>query len=48
MVCLRLSYDGDIFQNILFEKQSSVDKVLDRIRVRRPDVPIDRNTTARN
>jgi hypothetical protein len=48
MVCLRLGYDGDIFQNILFEKQSSVDQVLDRIRTRRPDVPIDRNTTTRN
>ena len=43
MVCLRLAYDGEFSQNLLFEKWASVDKVLDRIRACRPDVPVDRN-----
>lgn len=48
MVCLRLCYDGgEVYQNYLFEKQSSVDKVLDRIRARRPDIPVDRNISPR-
>ena len=47
MVCLRLCYDGVFYQNYLFEKQSSADKVLDRIRARRPDVPVDRDTSPR-
>lgn len=47
MVCLRLCYDGEFYQNYLFEKQISVDKVLDRIRACRPDLPIDRNTAPR-
>lgn len=47
MVCLRLFYDGEFYQNYLFEKQSSVDKVLERIRERCPDLPIDRDTSPR-
>lgn len=47
MVCLRLCYDGAFYQNYLFEKQSSVDKVLERIRARRPDVPVDRDVSPR-
>lgn len=47
MVCLRLHYDGEFYQNILFEKQAGVDKVLERIRICRPDVPVDRNTSPR-
>ncbi|MDO4316071.1 MAG: hypothetical protein Q4C45_09850 [Oscillospiraceae bacterium] len=47
MVCLRLRYDGEFYQNILFEKQAGVDKVLERIRACRPDVPVDRNTAPR-
>lgn len=47
MVCLRLCYDGEFYQNYLFEKQSGADKVLERIRARRPDLPIDRDTSPR-
>lgn len=47
MVCLRLCYDGEFYQNILFEKQAGVDKVLERIRTRRPEVPVDRDTSPR-
>lgn len=47
MVCLRLCYDGEFYQNILFEKQAGVDKVLERIRACRPDIPVDRNTAPR-
>lgn len=47
MVCLRLCYDGEFYQNLLFEKQAGVDKVLDCIRARRPDVPVDRDIRPR-
>ena len=47
MVCLRLCYDGEFYQNYLFEKQSSVDKVLEQIRNRCPDLAIDRDTSPR-
>jgi hypothetical protein len=47
MVCLRLCYDGEVYQNILFEKQAGVDQVLARIQARRPDVPVDRDVSPR-
>lgn len=47
MVCLRLCYDGEFYQNYLFEKQAGADKVLERIRARRPDIPVDRDTSPR-
>lgn len=47
MVCLRLCYDGEFYQNYLFEKQAGADQVLDRIRARRPDLPIDRDVSPR-
>lgn len=47
MVCLRLCYDGGFYQNYLFEKQSNADQVLERIRARRPEIPVDRDTSPR-
>lgn len=42
MVCLRLYYDGESSQNFLFEKWASVDKVVERIQARRPDLTVEK------
>ena len=41
MVCLRASYDGEFYKDFLFEKRAAAEKVLDRIRAARPDLPMD-------
>lgn len=41
MVCLRAFYDGEFYKDFLFEKRSEVEKVLERARTCRPDLPID-------
>ena len=41
MVCLRAFYDGEFYKDFLFEKRAMVEKVLDRIRAARPDLPMD-------
>lgn len=41
MVCLRASYDGEFYKDFLFEKRAVAEKVLDRIRAARPDLPMD-------
>ena len=41
MVCLRAFYDGEFYKDFLFEKRPVVEKVLDRIRAARPDLPMD-------
>ena len=43
MVRLRLSYDGEFYKDLMFEKQSNVDLVLEAIRAARPDVTIERD-----
>ena len=45
MVCVRLSYDGEFYKDLLFEKQKNVDKVLEAITAARPDLPVVRDTT---
>ena len=44
MVCLRAFYDGEFYQDFMFETQKEADAVLDRIRSRRPELPVDRDT----
>ena len=41
MVCLRAFYDGEFYKDFLFEKRAVAEKVLDRIRAARPDLPMD-------
>ena len=41
MICLRASYDGEFYKDFLFEKRTVAEKVLDRIRAARPDLPMD-------
>ena len=43
MVRLRLSYDGEFYKDLMFEKQSNVDLVLEAIKAARPDVTIERD-----
>ena len=43
MVRLRLSYGGEFYKDLMFEKQSNVDKVLEAIAAARPDVTIERD-----
>ena len=44
MICVRLFYDGEFYQDFMFETQKEADAVLDRIRSRRPELPVDRDT----
>ena len=44
MVCLRAFYDGEFYQDFMFETQKEANAVLDRIRSRRPELPVDRDT----
>lgn len=44
MVCLRLTYDGGFYQNVMIEKWANAEKILERIRACRPDLVIERDT----
>lgn len=44
MICVRLFYDGEFYQDFMFETQKEANAVLDRIRSRRPELPVDRDT----
>ena len=41
MTCLRLSYDGEFYKDFLFEKRARAEQVLERIRIRRPELEMD-------
>ena len=41
MTCLRLSYDGEFYKDFLFEKRAKAEEVLERIRIRRPELEMD-------
>jgi hypothetical protein len=41
MTCLRLSYDGEFYKDFLFEKRARAEEVLERIRIRRPELEMD-------
>ena len=45
MVRLRLSYDGEFYKDLMFEKQTNVDRVLDAIAAARPELTIVRDIT---
>ena len=45
MTCLRLSYDGEFYKDLMFEKQKNVDKALEVIAAARPDLSINRDIT---
>ncbi|MDD3346794.1 hypothetical protein [Oscillibacter sp.] len=47
MVRLRMFYDGEFYQDFLFEKQTEADVILDAIRAARPELPLERDTTPR-
>jgi len=42
MTRLRLYYDGEFYQDFLFEKLTSANQVLDEIAAARPDLPVER------
>ncbi|MEY8385701.1 hypothetical protein AALC17_00210 [Oscillospiraceae bacterium 38-13] len=44
MTRLRLYYEGEAYQDFMFEKLSTANEVLDRIAALRPDLPIERET----
>ena len=44
MTRLRLYYDGEFYQDFMFEKLPVANEVLDRIAALRPDLPIERET----
>ena len=41
MTCLRLSYGGEFYKDFLFEKRARAEEVLERIRIRRPELEMD-------
>ena len=45
MVCVRLSYDGEFYKDFLFEKKKNADLVVETIRARRPELPMDLDPT---
>ena len=45
MVRLRLSYDGEFYKDLMFEKQANVDRVLNAIAAARPELTIVRDIT---
>ena len=45
MVRLRLSYDGEFYKDLLFEKQKNVDQVLEAIAKARPELTVVRDIT---
>ena len=46
MVRVRMYYDGGAsYKDFLFEKQKNADKILDAVRSRCPELPVDRDTT---
>jgi hypothetical protein len=47
MVRLRAYYDGEFYQDFLFETQKEADVVLNAIRLFRADIPLERDTTPR-
>ena len=44
MVRVRLFYEGEFYQEFLFEKQKQADVLLDAVAAARPDVPVVRDT----
>lgn len=42
MTRLRLYYDGEFYQDFLFEKRDTANQVLDAIAAARPDIPLER------
>ena len=42
MTRLRLYYDGEFYQDLLFEKRPNANQVLDDIAAARPDLPVER------
>ena len=46
MVRVRMYYDGgESYKDFLFEKQEKADKLLDAVRARCPELPVERDTT---
>ena len=45
MICVRASYDGEFYKDLMFEKQANVDRVLDAIAAARPELTIVRDIT---
>lgn len=42
MTRLRLYYDGEFYQDFMFEKRGTANQVLDAIAAARPDIPLER------
>ena len=45
VVRVRLFYDGEFYQEFMFEKQKQADALLDAVAAARPEVPLVRDTT---
>ena len=44
MIRLRMFYDGETYQDFLFEKLEEADAVLDALAAARPEIPLERET----
>lgn len=48
MTRLRLYYDGEFYQDFLFEKRDTANLVLDAVAAARPDIPLEREERAQS
>ena len=48
MTRLRLYYDGEVYQDFMFEKLPTANQVLDGIAAARPDLPLEREVRAQS
>ena len=45
MVCLRTFYDGEFYQDFMFDKLEDANTALDILHTARPDIPLEREST---
>ena len=45
MVCVRLFYDGEFYQDVMFENLKETDRLLDAVQAARPELDVERLTS---
>ena len=45
MICVRLFYDGEFYQDFMFENLKEADRLLDAVQAARPELDVERLTS---
>ena len=45
MICVRLFYDGEFYQDFMFENRKEADQLLDAVQAARPELDVERLTS---